>query len=80
MVPNLGNKIEYVVHYRNLQLSLFIGMKLTNINRILTFEQSDWLKKYTDFNIDKGKNVANSFEKEFFKLMNNSVFDKTIEI
>ena len=66
LIPNLGGKTNYVLHYRNLQLYLSLGMKLTKIHKVLRFKQSDWMKKYIDFNIEKRTNAANSFEKYFF--------------
>ena len=80
LIPNLGIKANYVVHYRNLQLLyLSLGMKLTKIHRVLKFNQSDWMKKYIYFNTQKSINAANDFEKGVLKLMINSVYGKTME-
>ena len=79
LIPNLGNKTNYVVHHKNLQFYLSLGMELTKIHRVLKFNQSDWMKKYIDFNIEKRTNAANSFEKNFFKLTINSVYGKAME-
>ena len=79
LVPNLGNKTNYVVHYRILQLYLSLGMKLTKIHKVLNLKQSDWMKKYIDFNSEKRMNSANDFEIYFLKLMINSVYGKTME-
>ena len=76
LIPNLGNKTKYLVHYKNLQLYLSLGMKLTKIHKVLKFKQSDWMNKYIDFNTKKRMCAANDFEKDFFKLMINSVYDK----
>ena len=76
LIPKLGSKTEHVTSYRNLQLYLSLGMKLTKIHTVLKFKQSHWMKKYIDFNIEKRKNAANA---DFFKLMINCVYGKTIE-
>ena len=54
-------------------------MKLIKIYRVLPFKQSDWMKGYIDFNTEKIKSAANNFEKDFFKLIINSAYVKTIE-
>ena len=54
-IPNLGDKTNYVLHYKNIQLHLSLGMKLTKIHRVLKIKQSEWMKKYIDFNTEKKK-------------------------
>ena len=79
LIPNLGNETKYVLHYRNILLYLSLGMELTKIHRVLKFKQFDWMKMYIDFNAKKRMDAANDFEKDFFKLMINPVYGKTMK-
>lgn len=79
LVPHLGPKTKYVVHYRNLKYYLSHGLQLTKVHRVIAFTQSAWLRQYIDFNTQKRKVASSAFEKDFFKLMNNAVFGKTME-
>ncbi len=79
LVPNLHDKKKYVLHYKNLKLYLRLGLKLTKIHRGITFVEQAYMKKYIDLNTELRKRGTTDFEKDFFKLMNNSVFGKTME-
>ena len=76
LVCNLRNKKKYVVHIKQ---ALNYGLKLKKVHRIIELNQESWLKPYIDTNTELRKLAKNDFEKDFFKLMNNAVFGKTME-
>ena len=79
LVCNLRNKKKYVVHIKSLKQALSHGLKFKKVHRIIEFNQEAWLKPYIDMNTELRKLAKNDFEKDLFKLMNNSVFGKTME-
>ena len=79
LIPNLRDKNNYVIHYKNLMQCLKLGMKLKKIHRGIKFIESDFMKPYIDKKTNLRAQAKNNFEKDFFKLMNNAVFGKTME-
>ena len=79
LVTTLDDKKDYVVHISALKQALNHGSKFTKIHNVLEFKQVAWMKKYTDKNTKLRSEAKNDFEKDFFKLMNNSVYGKTME-
>ena len=79
LVCNLYNKKKYVAHINTLKQALNHGLKFKKMHSVIEFNQGAWLKPYIDMKNELRKLAKNDFEKVFFKLMNNSVFGKTME-
>ena len=79
LIPNLSYKKRYFIHIRVLEQALKHGLVLECIHRAIEFKQSAWMKEYIDFNTKLRTAAKNDFEKDFYKLINNSVFGKPRE-
>ena len=79
LIPNLNDKKNYIVHIDNLKFALEQGLKLKKVHRVLGFEQKAFMKDYIDLNTRLRSKARDDFEKDVFKLMNNSIFGKTLE-
>ena len=79
LVCSIEDKEKYVIHIRALKQALNHGLILKDVHRVIKFNQEAWLKPYIDMNTKLRKEAKTDFEKDFFKLMNNSVFGKTME-
>ncbi|PKC57010.1 hypothetical protein RhiirA1_473165 [Rhizophagus irregularis] len=79
LITHLGSRDEYVLHYSELQYYVKLGMVVDEIQKVLSFDQSPWLEPYISLNSNLRKKARNDFERDFFKLMNNSVYGKTME-
>ena len=76
---NLRNKKKYIVNIKSLKQALNHGLKLKKVDSIIELNQEAWLKPFIDMNTELRKVAKNNFKKDFFKLMNNAVFGKTME-
>ena len=79
LILDLLPKNNYKVYYKNLEYYLKLGLKVTKVHRILTFDEKPFLEDYIDLNIELRKQSINDLEKGLFKLMNNAIFGKSME-
>jgi hypothetical protein len=79
LIPHLYEHKNYCIHYRNLTFVKELEVKIGTVHNVISFNQKPWLKEYIDFKTEKRSKAKNEFEKDFFKLMNNAVFGKTME-
>jgi len=79
LIPNLMNKNNYIVHHEALRFYIKHGLKVTKVHRAIRYKEKDFLKEYIDLNTSMRTKTNKDFEKDFYKLMNNAVFGKTME-
>ena len=79
LISRFGDRNKYIVHIVALNQALNHGLKLKKVHRVIEFRQEAWMKTYIDKNTELRMKTKNDFEKDFFKLMNNASFGKTME-
>src|SRR3569832_1522124 len=79
LVTSFYDKVKYGVNYRLLKLYLQLGLKIKTIHKVLQYSQDNFMEPYIMKNTNERQNAKNDFEKDFYKLMNNSVYGKTME-
>ena len=79
LIPNLFNKDNYVIHYRHLKLLVELGIEVIELHNVLEFRQERFLSDFIMFNTQKRSESKLTYEKDLFKLLNNSIYGKTVE-
>ena len=79
LICDWSDKKNYLIHYRMLKFYIRHGMIVDKVHNIISFRQSRWLEKYISFNSQKRNKAKNDFEKDFYKLLNNAFYGKTME-
>ena len=79
LICDWTDKKRYLIHYRMLKFYVRHGMIVEKVHEVISFKQSKWLEKYIDFNTQKRNKTKNDFEKDFYKLLNNAFYGKTME-
>ena len=79
LILDLLPKKNYKIYYKNLEYYMKLGVRITKIHKILTFDEKPFLKEYIDLNTNLRKKAINDLEKDLFKLMNNAIFGKSME-
>lgn len=80
LCATLHDKRSYVVHWKALQFYMEQGLVVTKVHRVVSYIEKDWMREYIEMNEgERKKPGASNFEKDFFKLANNSVFGKQME-
>ena len=79
LIPNLNDKNKYVIHHEALKQYLDLGLRLTKVYRGIKFREEPFMKRYIELNTELRKKATSEFEKDFFKLLNNAIFGKSLE-